>query len=204
MLTDRQVKELLIQYPDGVNKEIFRKVCHISPRLAQHLLESQMVPCEIKPQKSHRYHIATTDMIAFIRDRERHPERYGLPEDKKTVTHNSKRNTRRTGSRLSAQQLRSLTEKDYQAACQHAVSGLPDVLSVNQVRQVIGYCGKTICIWCRKKRLVSIRVRGLTLIPRLALYDFMISDSFRTIKTKSVLHWELLSYAVNNPTPTEN
>lgn len=76
MLTDKDIKVLFIRYPEGVNKEVFRKTCHISPRMAQYLLESQLVPCEIKPQRTHRYWIATADMVAYLRDREKHPERY--------------------------------------------------------------------------------------------------------------------------------
>ena len=196
MLTDRQVKELLIRYPDGINKEIFRKVCHVSPRTAQYLLESQLVPSEIRPQKTHRYHIATTDMIAYLRDRERNPERYNYPNEKKAKNQNSKRRKRRTSNRPSGHQLMTLSVEVYQKACQHAICELPDVVSIQQVRQVIGYSEKTICLWCKERRLFSIKIRGHVLVPKISLYEFMLSEGFQSIKIKSVSHWDLLSCAV--------
>ena len=82
VLTNKEIQAMLIRYPDGVNKEMFRKICHISPRMAQYLLETQLVPCEIKAQRTHRYWIATADMVAYLRDREKHPERYFYPNQR--------------------------------------------------------------------------------------------------------------------------
>lgn len=114
MLTDREIQTLLIRYPDGVNKEIFRKVCHLSPRVAQYLLESGLVPCVIKPQRTHRYSVKTADMVAFLRDRERHPEKYGLPAERNKT---SLRKCRKKHNRPSSAKLGTITDISYAEAC---------------------------------------------------------------------------------------
>ena len=195
MLTDQEIKVLFIRYPDGVNKEIFRKVCHVSPRMAQYLLESQLVPCTIKDQKSHKYTITTADMVAYLRDREKHPERYCYPSerDKYTQTQRSKR--RKARGRLSDAQLRAITDEAYDAACQNLLASCPDVMKVDQVRHVIGYSYKSYVNWYREKKLTCVMIRGHILVPKLALYEFMMSDKFRGLRQKSQLHWQLLKTA---------
>ncbi len=196
MLTEKQVREMLAKYPDGVNKEIFRKVCHVSPQTAQYLLESQLVPCQISPQKTHRYHIATTDMIAYLQNREIHPGRYGCPDGRPVKNKNLKKKKSHAVNRPSGRQLMAVTRDDYQKACQHALYDLPDVMTIQQVKKVIGYSEKTIQIWCKTGRVFSIRIRCHSLVPKVSLYEFMVSQDFQSIKNKSVSHWDILSYAV--------
>ncbi len=196
MLTDREIKELFIRYPDGVNKEIFRKVCHISPRMAQYLLESQLVPCTIKPQRSHKYSIATADMVAYLRDREKHPERYCFPGKRDKYREQQKQKRRKARKRPSEAQLQAITDTIYTAACQSAVETCPDVMTIDHARHVIGYSQKRFITWYREKKLTCIRIRGHVLVPKIALYEFMLSEDFRKIKIKSDLHWQLLADAV--------
>ena len=195
MLTDQEIKVLFIRYPDGVNKEIFRKVCHVSPRMAQYLLESQLVPCTIKDQKSHKYTITTADMVAYLRDREKHPERYCYPSERDKYTQAQRSKRRKARGRLSDAQLRAITDEAYDAACQNLLASCPDVMKVDQVRHVIGYSYKSYVNWYREKKLTCVMIRGHILVPKLALYEFMMSDKFRGLRQKSQLHWQLLKTA---------
>lgn len=195
MLTDQEIKVLFIRYPDGVNKEIFRKVCHVSPRMAQYLLESQLVPCTIKDQKSHKYTITTADMVAYLRDREKHPERYCYPSERDKYAQAQKSKRRKARGRLSDAQLRAITDEAYDAACQKVLASCPDVMKIDQARHVIGYSYKSYVNWYREKKLICVMIRGHILVPRLALYEFMMSDKFRGLRQKSQLHWQLLKTA---------
>ena len=195
MLTDQEIKVLFIRYPDGVNKEIFRKVCHVSPRMAQYLLESQLVPCTIKDQKSHKYTITTADMVAYLRDREKHPERYCYPSERDKYAQAQKSKRRKARGRLSDAQLRAITDEAYDAACQNLLASCPDIMKVDQVRHVIGYSYKSYVNWYREKKLTCVMIRGHILVPKLALYEFMMSDKFRGLRQKSQLHWQLLKTA---------
>ena len=193
MLTDREIQTLLIRYPDGVNKEIFRKVCHLSPRVAQYLLESGLVPCVIKPQRTHRYSVKTADMVAFLRDRERHPEKYGLPAERNKT---SLRKCRKKHNRPSSAKLGTITDISYAEACRSAVSNCPDLLSIAQTISVIGYSSKSILRWYHDKKLKCVNIRGKVLIPKLALYEFMLTESFKRIRVKSERQWELIKDAI--------
>ena len=196
MLTNKDIQTLLIRYPDGVNKEIFRKTCHISPRMAQYLLESQLVPCEIKPQRTHRYWITTADMIAYLRDREKHPERYLYPGERDKRSQERKRKHKRNRNRPSDAQLQALTDDVYAQACREALERCQDVMTIAQARIITGYSYKTYITWIHDKKLICVNIRGQYLVPRLALYEFMLSNHFRGIRMKSERHWELLTAAV--------
>ena len=195
MLTDKEIQVLMIRYPDGVNKEIFRKVCHVSPRMAQYLLESQLVPCTIKDQKSHKYSIRTVDMVTYLRDREKHPERYCFPSQRDKCAQDQKTKRRKAHGWLSEAQLRAITDEAYEEACQNVLATCPDVMTVDHASHVIGYSYKTYVRWYREKKLTCIVIRTRLLVPKLALYEFMLSGDFRGRKRKSELHWQLLKEA---------
>lgn len=48
---------LLNQYPETVQKEQFRIICHISKRTARYLLQSGLVPCVQSGKKTRNYTI---------------------------------------------------------------------------------------------------------------------------------------------------
>ncbi len=47
---------LLNQYPETVQKEQFRIICHISKRTARYLLQSGLVPCVQSGRKNPELH----------------------------------------------------------------------------------------------------------------------------------------------------
>ena len=53
---------LLNQYPETVQKEQFRIICHISKRTARYLLQSGLVPCVQSGKKTRNYTIKMKDI----------------------------------------------------------------------------------------------------------------------------------------------
>ena len=49
-------------------------------------------------------------------------------------------------------------------------------MKIDQARHVIGYSYKSYVNWYREKKLTCVMIRGHILVPRLALYEFMMSD----------------------------
>lgn len=135
----------------------------------------------------------TADMVAFLRDRDKHPEKYGLPTEKNTKFH---RKHIRNSDRPSEVQLRLITDTSYAEACRDAISDFPDLLSIAQTITVIGYSSKKIMKWYREKKLVCVNIRGKIFVPKLALYEFMLTEDFRKIRVKSNCQWELLKNAI--------
>lgn len=70
---------LLNQYPETVQKEQFRIICHISKRTARYLLQSGLVPCVQSGKKTRNYTIKMKDIVRYLERREIHPEKYKLP-----------------------------------------------------------------------------------------------------------------------------
>ena len=56
---------LLNQYPETVQKEQFRIICHISKRTARYLLQSGLVPCVQSGKKTRNYTIKMKDIVRY-------------------------------------------------------------------------------------------------------------------------------------------
>ena len=66
--------------PDILAKEQVRLLCHCSKRTALYYLKSGKLPCIYSGKKTRCYKIRKEDLMAFIEDRENHPEFYVVPE----------------------------------------------------------------------------------------------------------------------------
>lgn len=71
--------EELEQYPEIMNKEQLRKVCHISKRTAHYLLQFNLIPHVCTGKKTRCYAIKKRDVIDFMINREINPSRYIVP-----------------------------------------------------------------------------------------------------------------------------
>lgn len=69
----------LAQYPEIMNKEQMRKVCHISKRTAHYLLQFNLIPHVCTGKKTRCYAIKKKDVIDFMINREVNPSRYIVP-----------------------------------------------------------------------------------------------------------------------------
>ena len=66
--------------PDILAKEQVRLLCHCSKRTALYYLKSGKLPCIYSGKKTRCYKIRKEDLMAFIEDREDHPEFYAVPD----------------------------------------------------------------------------------------------------------------------------
>ena len=69
----------LAQYPEIMNKEQLRKVCHISKRTAHYLLQFNLIPRVCTGKKTRCYAIKKRDVIDFMINREVNQSRYIVP-----------------------------------------------------------------------------------------------------------------------------
>ena len=69
----------LAKYPEIMNKEQLRKVCHISKRTAHYLLQFNLIPHVCTGKKTRCYAIKKRDVINFMINREVNPSRYIVP-----------------------------------------------------------------------------------------------------------------------------
>ena len=100
----------LAQYPEIMNKEQMRKVCHISKRTAHYLLQFNLIPHVCTGKKTRCYAIKKKDVIDFMINREVNPSRYIVPtswykygnEDVKPFSRPSPTTRRRRGATMKA------------------------------------------------------------------------------------------------------
>lgn len=118
-------KKILKQYPEFINKEQMYRLCHISKQTARYLLESRLVPSIDTGKITHKYLITTKDIIAYLMEREQHPERYKLPN----------------GWRNGGSENYAVPEAlgDMKPYFEKTLDSFPDTLDTHEVLEITGY-----------------------------------------------------------------
>ena len=73
MASSNSYQQILDEYPEYITKEQLYQICHISKKSAQNLLESGEIPCMDSGRKTHRFLIATTDVVDYLHRRDSAP-----------------------------------------------------------------------------------------------------------------------------------
>ena len=176
-------------YPEIMNKEQLRTVCHISKRTALYLLRSDLIPNETTGKKTRCYCIRKSDVIAFLKDREAHPSKYLAPD-----------NWYRYGSPdvkdckiCPAPELPD--RETLQAFYKKRLSAFQDVMDVSVVVTFTGYNRRTVGEWIRKGKLKAVLYNGRYIVPKNYLQDWLCSGEYNRITRKSEVHistlWEI-------------
>lgn len=169
---------LLKRYPAYVTKEQVYKICHISKNTARYYLENGFIPCSNSGKKTRRYKITMKDIIFFLEDREKNPEKYYLPNHynnpflpegigwHKGKTQNCK--------------LKGMDDvKDYIQYLELQFSDYPDMLTGKQIHQITGYPTETILSWCKSGKVRYIKHHNTYLLQKKSViyYLFFVADT---------------------------
>ena len=166
--------------PDILAKEQVRLLCHCSKRTALYYLKSGKLPCIYSGKKTRCYKIRKEDLMAFIEDRENHPEFYAVPEGWYKESGRTVRQHYSSEIKIDGEDLHEYYRflfKEY-----------PDVLEVKKVSEITGYAIPVINRWCNKGKVKYFSIRAMNMIPKIYLIDFFCSNAFRTIPRKSEWH----------------
>ena len=74
MAGSNSYQHILDEYPEYITKEQLYRICHISKKTAQNLLESGEIPCTDTGKKTHRFLIAAVDVVDYLRRRDSEPK----------------------------------------------------------------------------------------------------------------------------------
>ncbi|MBR1770569.1 MAG: helix-turn-helix domain-containing protein [Lachnospiraceae bacterium] len=163
-----------------------RIACHIGKRTAAYLLQTGLIPCEMTGKKTRCYHVRKEDVIAFILDREKNPDRYIVPHDWTQGNPATKRIRVLPPMPSEAQKRCYYTKK---------LEAVPDVIDVAAVVEITGYDRHTVCRWIEKGRLKYIMRTNKYYIPKVSLLDYICSDQYERSHRKSRKHidalWEI-------------
>ena len=159
--------------PDILAKEQVRLLCHCSKRTALYYLKSGKLPCIYSGKKTRCYKIRKEDLMAFIEDRENHPEFYAVPEG-------WYKESGRTVRQHYSSEIK-IDGEDLHEYYRFLLKEYPDVLEVKKVSEITGYAIPVINRWCNKGKVKYFSIRAMNMIPKIYLIDFFCSNAFRTI-----------------------
>lgn len=171
------------QYPEAIAMDQLYRICHISKRKARWLLENGVILCEDSGKKTRRFKIRLDDVIEFLELRDA-----GLLNDMMPVGIFSSEEysypPRQPRTQLDNGVLRAFFLDCWVDA--------PDMLTVPQTVSLCGYSVTTIERWFQKKFLAGIRYRGMILISKESLAEWLASDRGQSIQQQSAVHRELM------------
>lgn len=178
--------EIRKQYPETISKDQFYRIAHISKATALYLLQSGLVPCEDSGKKTRRYTIRMDDVIAYLVDREKHPEVYRAPVNwykGRSGYYEPCEALKNRQTKLSEEE-RTIFQKYLEAE----LKVYNDLMTVAEVVEVIGYSNTTIHRWCNDKKLKVFKPDGRFWVPKISVVEFLISQESFAIRRKTWKH----------------
>ena len=171
------------QYPEVITMDQLYRICHISKRKARWLLENGVILCEDSGKKTRRFKIKLDDVIEFLKLRDA-----GALDDVMPVGIFSSEEygyqPRQPRTRLDNGALQVFILDCWVDA--------PDMLTVPQTMFLCGYSAATIERWFQKDYLEGIYYRGMILLSKESLAEWLASDKGQNIQRQSVVHQELI------------
>lgn len=180
-------KAILKAYPETISKEQLYKLCHISKRMAKFYLDNGMIACTNTGHSTHKYIIRTSDAVAFLRDREKHPDRYRVigvgGAGREPIVHPS----------INYDQA---VMRVYQRLLVRKISVYPDLMTAAAISQLTGYSKKTVLTWASLGMIRWFKNAQQQYAPKELVMKHLLSREFREIRNKSDTHekwiWELM------------
>ena len=184
---DAELKELKRLYPKTMSKDQFYKVAHISKATALFLLQNGRVPCSDTGKKTRRYTIKTDDVIAYLKDREIHPDFYKA----KSGWYSGTAGKQKPREETIAPQLSPENQKLLVQYLSRLMKPLDDLITVKELAEFTGYNTTTVINWCNKN-LKHFNIAGRFLIPKISATEYLASPLLCSLPQKSKRHKELL------------
>lgn len=171
------------QYPKVITMDQFYRICHISKRKARWLLENGIILCEDSGKKTRRFKIKLKDVIEFLELRDA-----GLLNDMIPVGIFSSE-----GYGYPPRQPRTqLDNGALQAFFLDRWVDAPAMLTVPQTVALCGYSAATIERWFQKDHLKGVYYRGMILLFKESLAEWLASDKGQNIQRQSAEYQELI------------
>lgn len=171
-----------------IGKDLFCKLCKISKRHAEYLLQSGLVPCQRTGRKTRAYRIRREDVLHYLVQREQEPEKYLPPKN----WYSTKLRCKLVGSIRTLPQVPTSAILSYYET---ALIPLPEVLSILQVCDLTGYRRHTVLGWIHEGHLRSFYIGQKHQIPKTFLMEFVGSEYYAKIVEKSPRHQLAIRFA---------
>ncbi len=164
---------------ETISLDELRIMVHMSKRRVAYLLNSGLIPCEIRQRATHRYVIRRADAEQFAKDYMTHPEKYQVSGGV-------------FSSVRSETALLTVDPERFRAYLKVQWREMSDILIAPDVEALIGYNQNTIRRWMKEERLSSVWLSDDRITTALWLIDLLVSGYGATITGKSEKHLELM------------
>ena len=177
-----------------ISLEQLYKMLHISKRKAAWMLNNGIIPCQIRPTKTHRYIILREDVEAYLQKKrvERRKEIpvgiFNAKPTKQTVVINNNRPMDSVDIGECFVTIADECRDAFKAHVERRLRYFPDALTADKAAEIIGYSPHTVLSYIRQKRIFAVQISGKYILPKNALVDFLTDDFAFEIVHKSTWH----------------
>lgn len=176
----KNYSKILREYPEYFTKEQLYRICQVSKKTALYYLESGLIPAIDSGKQTHRFTIATKDVVVFLKQRDKNPACYRA----RPGWYQGNSGYKRALPFLIFPLERG---KVTEARLTRWLEDYPDLMKPKDAAKVTGYMLDTIVDWCSSDKLHHFVIRKAFLIPKLSLMDFMMSIASRELRSNEVI-----------------
>ena len=176
-----------------ISLEQLYKMLHISKRKASWMLNNGIIPCRIRPTKTHRYVILLEDVEIYLQ-KQRKARREEIPvgiSGAKPRKREVLLNRQPVDTVTIAECYITLADdcKDaFRAHVEKRIRYTTDALDIDTAAEMIGYSRGMVLSHIQQKHIDAVRSSGKYIISKAAIVDFLVSDIAFGIVNKSAWH----------------
>lgn len=182
---------------DEISLEQLYKMLHISKRKASWMLNNGIIPCRIRPTKTHRYVILLEDVEIYLQ-KQRKARREEIPVGI------SGAKPRKREVLLNRQPVDTVTiaecyitladdcKEAFRAHVEKRLRYTADALDIDTAAEIIGYSRGMVLSHIQQKHIDAVRISGKYIISKSAIVDFLVSDIAFGIVNKSAWHLNMI------------
>ena len=175
---------MLSNMPHVLSGEQVRCLLHIGKRRCAWMLNNGFIKCHNTGKKTRKYTVLKEDLLFYIEDSSRHPEKYVTPYGEFSSVQHNKPRPSKTGFPCSLpSSFRPWLEKEFEE--------IPDALTVPQIVDITGYADNSVDRWLRQGHLRYVNAQSAKFIAKDWLIDFYCSYGY-TIAKMSEKHIALM------------
>ena len=170
------------------------KMLHVSKRKAAWMLNNGIIPCQIRPTKTHRYIILREDVEAYLQ-KKRAERRKEIPvgifnakPTKQKVVINNNRPMDTVDLAECFITIADECKDDFRTHVEKRLQYFPDAMTTDKAADIMGYAKNTVHSYIQQKRIFAVQISGKYILPKSALVEFLVDDFAFEIIHKSTWH----------------
>ena len=177
-----------------ISLEQLYKMLHISKRKAAWMLNNGIIPCQIRPTKTHRYIILREDVEAYLQKKrvERRKEIpvgiFNAKPTKQKVVINNNRPMDTVDLAECFVTIADECKNDFRTHVEKRLQYFPDAITADKAADIMGYAKNTVHSYIQQKRIFAVQISGKYILPKSALVEFLVDDFAFEIIHKSTWH----------------